>query len=222
MREHLSAHGIDEELRFVQRMFIHPCKIVFGLEITQHELPGILMARIGTSSNSLTMRYRMPLAMALPLLLSSCLLMRNSSGCWYPISVAPKIVIIVKDAGEHIHLFERSEVVVQLQPDIAAELFNFLVDGAGGKVWILKTGHQQGARQQILVQVPAPLLCLLGEIAVVKAMDKQFDPFLHIFTDSILPQVLKIGNDTFSKIDDAGGDHIENLFIRIINQVEQR
>jgi hypothetical protein len=130
-------------------------------------------------------------------------------------------VIVVKDAGNDVYLFERREVTIEFEPDIAAELFHFLQYGRCDQFGVLEFGHEQGGCQEVLIAAVLPMGEIFRKIVVVEFVYQQFDPFLDVAADGILPKVLQVGYDASSIADDAAAHGVEDVEIRIIDEVKE-
>ena len=60
------------------------------------------------------------------------------------------LIIVVKDPGDHIHLFKRCKITVELKPYISADLFKFLEGGVLIKIGIMIFADKKATLQKII------------------------------------------------------------------------
>lgn len=133
---------------------------------------------------------------------------------------AAQFVIIVQDTVEHAGLFQRREILIQLDPDVAADLLNVLPDLHRLHLGIVVAGNQQGAFQQI-GRIFFPYVECFFEVAEMQLVDDLLDALLDMQIGRVFPKMLKVGNDAHADGKNPVADRRVHIFIGVIDQVEQ-
>src|ERR1044072_2941353 len=105
------------------------------------------------------------------------------------------MIVAIDDAGEDIDLLEGREVIIQLQPDVAAHGIHLTEDRSGIKVRILITGYEHRTAQQAGLALLSPLMKLVLQVLELHAMNKRLYAGLNRLVFCNLPQLLKVGDD---------------------------
>src|ERR1700733_4172628 len=105
-----------------------PGEIVVGLEIPQHKLPGNIYGADRNIQQFSQYKIEYAISDRITALGLDLFIDQKFFRMLITYFCAAQTVIIIQYAGEYINLFQRCQVTVQLQPDIAAKLFNFLVN----------------------------------------------------------------------------------------------
>jgi hypothetical protein len=221
MCKDLTAGWVDKELDTLHRAELFGVLIVIGFYISEDELPWNIDSLYRDVQQFAEQEVEDTIGDGVAALCLDEFVDEKLFGVLVGHFGTFQTVVVVQDACNDVYLFERREVTIELEPDVAAEFFHFLQYGRCDQFGVLEFCHEQGGRQEVLIAAVLPMGEIFRKIVVVEFVYQHFDPFLDVVADGILPKVLKVGYNAPSIADDAAAHGVEDFEIWIIDQVKK-
>ena len=216
----LPVQRVDEKIDLLRRMANGVEQVVLRIKIGEDELPGYVDGPNGNVEQFAKRQVNDAVAEGIAFFAVERFVHQVFIGIVVREFYSFLLEIVVEDTGYNIGLLDGCEVVVELEPGIAAQFFDLLQYKRIIHIGIMVPCNQQGALHEVVFP-RGPVAEIFGEIAEVQPVNEQLDAFLHFLAAGVFPQVFEVGDDVFAEGYDLIADRAVYVLIRIIDQVEQ-